>query len=160
MHPSLNRSDRRQRQETRRHIRARRDRKPQGSRRGGGDPALRPVEQILDQCEGGALLTDTKGIVQFVSAYGHRRDAAPAIQALIWRFETWERRNATALPLQPLRDLHTALHYLVPIQQRTVTGLQATLPILRRALALGSAADGEVLLLQAQINTVNEELHS
>ncbi|KAG1305825.1 hypothetical protein G6F63_016579 [Rhizopus arrhizus] len=55
------------------------------------------------------------------------------------------------LPLDPLRELHIALKYLVPIRAETMAGLATTMPALRRAMATADPDDQTDLLLQTQI---------
>ncbi len=63
----------------------------------------------------------------------------------------WETRHGKQLPVQPLRDLHVALHYIVPVQERTIEALRHTLPILRRVMAPEDQGD---LFMQTRIKSL------
>lgn len=160
MHAYMNRRDRRlaRRTETRRGTRARRERRPQMlPMLLGADRALRPIEQVIEQIERGAKFSaNAEGRAQFQTPDGHWHEAAPAIEGLIWHFEMWCIRHGRNLPLQPLRDLHTALHYMVPVHESTLDGLRVTMPVLRRVMALGDRQDQADLMQQALIKGAME----
>ncbi|WP_029954134.1 hypothetical protein [Achromobacter sp. DH1f] len=159
MHPYMNRKDRRlvQRIETRR-ARVRRIERPKASPMIiGAEIVMRPLEQLFDELDRtGKVSVNAKGYPDFLACDGHRYEAAPAIEGLIWHFEMWGIRHRKELPLQPLRDLHIALHYLVPIQESTIEGLRQALPALRRVIALGQPADQVDLFQQTQIKAAME----
>ncbi|WP_231690204.1 hypothetical protein [Achromobacter sp. 2789STDY5608615] len=118
---------------------------------------MRPLEQLFDELDRtGKVSVNAKGYPAFVACDGHKYEAAPAIEGLIWHFEMWSIRHAKELPLQPLRDLHIALHYLVPIQERTIEGLRQALPILRRVIAYGQRDDQGDLFHQTCIKIAME----
>lgn len=160
MHPYMNRMERRQagRAQTRRGSRARRERRPLlMPMLIGADRALRPIEQIIEQIErGGRFSANAHGQAQFQTPDGNWHDAAPAIEGLIWHFEMWCIRHGRDLPLQPLRDLHTALHYMVPVHESTLEGLCTTMPALRRVMALADREDQTDLMQQALIKGAME----
>lgn len=160
MHPYLNRKARRlaQRAESRRGRPARRAERPKASPMIiGAEIVMRPLEQLVDELDRtGKVPVNARGFPEFLACDGHRYEAAPAIEGLIWHFEMWETRHDKQLPIQPLRDLHIALHYLVPIQERTIDALRKALPILRRVMALGQPDDQVDLLLQTQIKAAME----
>lgn len=161
MHPySLNR---RQRREAERHqrrspTRPRRKMRPEASPMiVGAEIVMRPLEQLFDELDRtGTVSVNARGFPEFLACDGYWYEAAPAIEGLIWHFEMWETRHGKALPLQPLRDLHVALHYIVPVQERTVEALRQTLPILRRVMAMGQPEDQGDLLLQTRIKSLME----
>lgn len=167
MHPYLNRRERRMAQRTEGRMAQRTEgRRP--ARRShllprvvpmiiGSHLLLSPIEQIVDLIErGGQPRTSAEGQPLFQAADGKWQEAAPAIQGLIWHFEMWCIRHHQDLPLQPLRDLHTALHFLVPVQETTLEGLRTTLPALRRVMALGERADQGDLMHQTLIKSALE----
>lgn len=160
MHPYLNRKDRRQaaRLEGRRARPARRAMRPKASpMRVGAEIVMRPLEQLFDELERtGSVSVIARGFPQFLACDGHWYEAAPAIEGLIWHFEMWSTRHGKELPLQLLRDLHVALHYLVPIQKQTVDALRDALPALRRVMALGQPDDQIDLLQQTRIKAPME----
>lgn len=160
MHPYMNRHDRRRAQRTdgRRSARRAGQRPRMIPMLIGSQLLLQPVEHIVDQIERhGRVPANTDGQPQFQAADGHWEEAAPAIQELIWHFEMWCIRHRCDLPLQPLRDLHTALHFLVPVHDTTLEALRLTLPVLRRVLAFGERADQGDLMQQALIKGAMED---
>lgn len=160
MHPYMNRKDRRlvQRIESRRRSRTRREERPKAApMMVGAEIVMRPLEQLFDELDRtGKISVNERGFPEFLACDGYRYEAAPAIEGLIWHFEMWETRHGKTLPLQPLRDLHVALHYLVPIQERTVEALRQTLPILRNVMATGKPEDQIDLLQQTRIKAAME----
>ncbi|MBD9433214.1 hypothetical protein IB257_25025 [Achromobacter sp. ACM03] len=123
----------------------------------GAHMLLSPIEQVIVQIEcGGQLQVNADGQPQIHTADGQWHEAAPAIQGLIWHFEMWCIRHGRDLPLQPLRDLHTALLYLVPVHESTLEGLHVTLPALRRVMALADREDQTDLMQQALIKGAME----
>lgn len=160
MHAYLNRRERRMalRIESRRQTRARRIERPKAAPMIiGAEVVLRPLEQLFDQLDRtGEVSVDARGYPEFLAADGHWYEAAPAIEGLIWHFEMWCTRHDKKLPLQPLRDLHVALHYLVPVQPSTIAALRDALPILRRTMALGSPEDQVDLFQQTRIKAAME----
>ncbi|AHC47988.1 hypothetical protein AX27061_3528 [Achromobacter xylosoxidans NBRC 15126 = ATCC 27061] len=159
MHPYMNRHDRRQarRAEGRRPRAGRMARPMAAPMIMGSEIVMRPLEQLFDELDRtGKVSVNAKGYPTFVACDGHKYEAAPAIEGLIWHFEMWSIRHAKELPLQPLRDLYIALHYLVPIQERTIEGLRHALPILRRVIALGQRDDQGDLFHQTRIKIAME----
>lgn len=160
MHPcSLNRRQRRaaERDGRRRARPARRERPSMMPMLIGADRALRPIEQLIEQIErGGKFSANDHGQAQFQTPDGTWHEAAPAIEGLIWHFEMWCIRHRRDLPLQPLRDLHTALHYMVPVHESTLEGLRTTMPALRRIMALADREDQADLMHQALIKGAME----
>lgn len=159
MHPYMNRHDRRQarRAEGRRPRAGRIARPVAAPMIMGSEIVMRPLEQLFDELDRtGKVSANAKGYPIFVACDGHKYEAAPAIEGLIWHFEMWSIRHAKELPLQPLRDLYIALHYLVPIQERTIEGLRHALPILRRVIALGQRDDQGDLFHQTRIKIAME----
>ncbi|CUR74690.1 hypothetical protein [Achromobacter phage CF418P1] len=159
MHPYMNRKDRRlvQRIETRRARVRRLERRKASPMIVGAEIVMRPLEQLFDELDRtGKVSVNTKGYPEFLACDGHRYEAAPAIEGLIWHFEMWSIRHGRELPLQPLRDLHIALHYLVPIQESTIEGLRQALPTLRRVIALGQPTDQVDLFQQTRIKIAME----
>lgn len=159
MHPYMNRQDRRRahRAEGRR-PQARRFMRPVAAPMiMCSEIVMRPLEQLFDELDRtGKVSVNAKGFPEFVACDGRKYEAAPAIEGLIWHFEMWSIRHGKELPLQPLRDLHIALHFLVPIQERTIEGLRAALPILRRVIALGQRDDQGDLFQQTRIKVAME----
>ncbi|WP_395757568.1 hypothetical protein [Achromobacter sp. EB05] len=140
----MNRKDRRlvQRIETRRARVRRLERREASPMIVGAEIVMRPLEQLFDELDRtGKVSVNAKGYPDFLACDGRRYEAAPAIEGLIWHFEMWSIRHGKELPLQPLRDLHIALHYLVPIRESTIEGLREALPALRRVNAPGELAD-------------------
>ncbi|MGN6659628.1 MAG: hypothetical protein ACTHKN_11615 [Achromobacter mucicolens] len=160
MHPYMNRKDRRlvQRIESRRRSRGRREERPKTApMMVGAEIVMRPLEQLFDELDRtGKVSVNARGYPDFLACDGYRYEAAPAIEGLIWHFEMWETRHGKKLPLQPLRDLHVALHYIVPVQERTVEALRHTLPILRQVMAMGTPEDQGDLLMQTCIKSLME----
>lgn len=159
MHPYMNRKDRRlvQRIETRRARVRRLERRKASPMIVGAEIVMRPLEQLFDELDRtGKVSINAKGYPEFLECDGHRYEAAPAIEGLIWHFEMWSIRHGRELPLQPLRDLHIALHYLVPIQESTIEGLRQALPALRRVITLGQPADQVDLFQQTRIKIAME----
>jgi hypothetical protein len=118
---------------------------------------MRPVDQIIDQIErDGTVDVDERGFPHFQAGDGNWYDSAAGIEGVIWHFEMWCIRHGKELPLQPLRDLHVALKYLVPVQARTLADLKTSMPQLRRALALANPEDALDLLHQAEIKDAME----
>lgn len=159
MHPYMNRKDRRlvQRIETRRARVRRLERREAPPMIVGAEIVMRPLEQLFDELDRtGKVSVNAKGYPDFLACDGRRYEAAPAIEELIWHFEMWGIRHGRKLPLQPLRDLHIALHYLVPIQESTIEGLRQALPALRRVIALGQPADQVDLFQQTRIKAAME----
>lgn len=161
MHPYMNRKDRRlvQRIESRRARPGRRAERPKASPMiVGAEIVMRPLEQLFDELDRtGKVSVNARGYPDFLACDGYRYEAAPAIEGLIWHFEMWEIRHGKALPLQPLRDLHVALHYLVPLQERTVEALRQTLPVLRNVMATGKPEDQVDLLQQTRIKAAMKD---
>lgn len=121
------------------------------------DLVLRPVEQIIEQIDrDGTVNVDSRGFPQFQAGDGKWYESAGGIEGVIWHFEMWCTRHGKDLPLQPLRDLHTALKYLVPIQERTMAGLRESMPQLRRALSVADPDDALDILHQTQIKAAME----
>ena len=122
------------------------------------DLVLRPVEAIIDQINrDGTVHADAKGIPQFQAGDGCWYEAAGAIEGVIWHFEMWCVRHGESLPLDPLRELHIALKYMVPIQERTLRNLGTAMPTLRRAMSLADPDDQVDLLRQTQIRAELEK---
>ena len=90
----------------------------------GAEVVLRPWSSFRPMDRTGEVSVDARGYPEFLAADGHWYEAAPAIEGLIWHFEMWCTRHDKKLPLQPLRDLHVALHYLVPVQPSTIAALR------------------------------------
>lgn len=154
MHPYMNRKDRRlvQRIETRRARVRRLERRKASPMIVGAEIVMRPLEQLFDELDRtGKVSVNAKGYPEFLACDGRWYEAAPAIEGLIWHFEMWCTRHCKDLPLQPLRELHIALHYLVPVQESTIDALRHALPILRSVIALGSPEDQVDLLQQTRI---------
>ncbi|HAP28189.1 MAG TPA: hypothetical protein DCR74_21825 [Achromobacter sp.] len=123
----------------------------------GAEFVMRTLEHLLDELDRtGKVSVNARGYPDFLACDGYRYEAAPAIEGLIWHFEMWETRHGKQLPLQPLRDLHVALHYIVPVQERTVEALRHALPILRRVMATGAPEDQGDLLTQTCIKSLME----
>ena len=102
----------------------------------------------------GEVSVDARGYPEFLAADGHWYEAAPAIEGLIWHFEMWCTRHDKKLPLQPLRDLHVALHYLVPVQPSTIAALRDAHPAPHDGL--GSPEDQVDLFQQTRIKAAME----
>lgn len=156
MHAYMNRRDRRLalRIEGRRPRRpARHEMRPKASPMiVGAEIVMRPLEQLFDELDRtGKVTVNSRGFPEFLACDGHWYEAAPAIEGLIWHFEMWCTRHRKELPLQPLRELHIALHYLVPVQESTIDALRQALPVLRRVIALGLPEDQVDLLQQTRI---------
>lgn len=118
----------------------------------GSDLVMRPVEQIIEQIErDGTVMVGSNGFPVFQAGDGKWHDSAAGIEGLIWHLEMWCTRHGRELPLQPLRDLHTALKYLVPVMEKNLFALRATLPVLRRAIATSDPDDAIDLLQQTRI---------
>lgn len=105
----------------------------------GAEIVMRPLEQLFDElARTGRASVNARGFPDFLACDGYRYEAAPVIECLIRHFEMRETRHGRRLLLQPLRDLHVALHDLVPIQERTVAALRHALNVLRNVMATGS----------------------
>ncbi len=118
----------------------------------GTDLVLRPLEQIIDQIErDGTVNVSAKGAAQFQSGDGQWYDTAAAIEGIVVHFEMFAMRHDLDLPLDALRELHVALKYCVPVFERTLTGLQHALPVLRRAMATACPDDQVDILTQSMI---------
>ncbi|WP_246892464.1 hypothetical protein [Achromobacter xylosoxidans] len=118
----------------------------------GAEIVMRPLEQLFDELDRtGKVPVNSRGFPEFLACDGRWYEAAPAIEGLIWHFEMWCTRHRKELPLQPLRELHIALHYLVPVRESTIDALRQVLPVLRSVIALGSPEDQVDLLQQTRI---------
>ena len=87
----------------------------------------------------------------FKASDGMWYDSAAAIEGIVWHFEMFAIRHKIELPIEPLRELHIALKYCVPVFERTVTGCKLALPELRRAMSLADPDEQLDILMQAQI---------
>ena len=154
MIPAMNRQQRRMMEKQQARVRAGRrvERAKRAPMLVATDLVLRPLEAIIDQINrDGTVHTDAQGFPDFRAGDGKWYEAAGAIEGVIWHFEMWCTRHNRTLPLEPLRELHIALKYLVPIREETMAGLATTMPALRRAMATADPDDQTDLLLQTQI---------
>lgn len=114
--------------------------------------AMAPLDRIIAQIErDGTATVDSKGIPVFQASDGEWYPSGEAIAGLIWHFEMWGTRQGKTPPLEGLRELAIALHYLVPIQQSTLDKLRIELPELRRISIHMSEAEASDLVMQTQI---------
>ncbi|CAP41281.1 hypothetical protein [Bordetella petrii] len=121
------------------------------------DLVLRPLEQIIDQLErDGTVTTDAKGYAVFQAGDGQWYPSDEAIEGVIWHFEMFCTRHGRELPLDGLRELHIALHYIKPVMESTVVKLKDAMPVLRRAMAMADPDDQLDLLQQTRIKAEME----
>lgn len=118
----------------------------------GTDLVMRPLEAIIDQISrDGTVDASSRGVPMFKASDGMWYDSAAAIEGIVWHFEMFAIRHKIELPIEPLRELHIALKYCVPVFERTVTGCKLALPELRRAMSLADPDEQLDILMQAQI---------
>lgn len=110
----------------------------------GTDLVLRPLERIIEQiCIDGTTNVSRRGTPMFQNGSSEWFDTAEAIDGVILHLEMYSLRTGIAVPLDALRELHIAFKYAVPIFERTLDGVTAAMPVLRRIM---SAADPDVML--------------
>lgn len=124
----------------------------------GTDLVLRPLERIIEQIERDGTVNASRRGVPIFQQDGKWYETAAAIEGVIWHFETFAARHQIDLPLDALRELHTALKYLVPVFERTLTGVKAALPVLRRAMSLADPDEQIDILMGAQIRAEQERI--
>lgn len=116
------------------------------------DLVLRPLEQIIEQLvRDGTSITDSKGYPVFQAGDGQWYPSDEAIEGVIWHFEMFCTRHGRELPLDGLRELYIALHYIKPVMESTLAKLKDAMPALRRAMAMADPDDQLDLLQQTRI---------
>ncbi|MDS1141755.1 hypothetical protein RE432_15040 [Pusillimonas sp. SM2304] len=124
----------------------------------GAQLVLGPLERIVDQiANDGTVDVSDRGTPVFQDGDGGWHDTAAALEGVVWHLEMFCARHDRALPLQPLRQLHACLKYMIPITETLLAELQAALPVLQRAMALGDPDDQVSILRQARIKEQLEQ---